>query len=124
MKLRNKKTGEIGELHYYPDKEYHFAVSTKDPTQMGIYKTLGELLQDWTDFIVHEPTEPLIEDDKVRKAVRAWAEANGVSMVYIVDLGLLRDESTGNEIKFNGEPFIGLLTSLRTIEELCGEEDA
>lgn len=31
MKLRNKKTGEIGELHYYPDKAYHFAVSAKDP---------------------------------------------------------------------------------------------
>ena len=38
MKLRNKKTGEIGELHYYPDKAYHFAVSAKDPTQTGIYK--------------------------------------------------------------------------------------
>lgn len=76
MKLRNKKTGESGELHYYPDKAYHFAVSAKDPTQTGIYKTLGELLQDWTDFIVHEPAEPLIENDRVRKAVEAWAEVN------------------------------------------------
>lgn len=86
MKLRNKKTGEIGELHYYPDKEYHFAVSAKDPTQTGIYKTLGEILQDWIDFIVHEPTEPLIDDKKARKVFRGWADLLGAKRFRVEHL--------------------------------------
>lgn len=50
MKLRNKKTGEIGELHFEPDKEYHFTVATEDPANMRIYKTLEALCQDWEDY--------------------------------------------------------------------------
>ena len=41
MKLRNKKTGEIGELYYYPDKEYHFAVSAKE--NASLKKKIEEL---------------------------------------------------------------------------------
>ena len=41
MKLRNKKTGEIGELNYYPDKEYHFAVSAKE--NASLKKKIEEL---------------------------------------------------------------------------------
>ena len=55
MKLRNKKTGEIGELHYEPDKEYHFTVATEDPADMMIFKTLAELERDWEDY--EEPKE-------------------------------------------------------------------
>lgn len=49
MKLRNKKTGEIGELHYEPDKEYHFAVAPEDPADIMIFKTLAELCEEWED---------------------------------------------------------------------------
>lgn len=132
MNLRNKKTGESGELHYYPDKAYHFAVSTKDPTQTGIYKTLGELLQDWTDFIVHEPTEPLIDDKDIRNRLRKWMEAIGISLdnhltrVQSGDCGLII-ESGDNRIAFRY--YKKLLyrrktrkTDLLTIRELIGEE--
>lgn len=50
MKLRNKKTGEIGELHFEPDKEYHFTVATEDPADMRIYKTLTDLNEEWEDY--------------------------------------------------------------------------
>lgn len=99
MELRNKKTGEIGELHYYPDKAYHFAVSTKDKTQTGIYKTLGEILQDWTDFIVHEPTDPLIKNEKMRKSKKIDDIVNAhhkywvATSDYVFALGLLEGEN-------------------------------
>ena len=43
MKLRNRQTGMVGELHYEPDKEYHFTVATEDPFNTAIYRTLVEL---------------------------------------------------------------------------------
>ena len=50
MKLCNKKTGEIGELTYQPDKEYHFAVCPEDPSDITIYKTLAHLNEEWEDY--------------------------------------------------------------------------
>ena len=50
MKLKNKKTGEIGKLHFEPDKEYHFTVVTEDPADMEIFKTLAELNEEWEDY--------------------------------------------------------------------------
>lgn len=68
IRLSNKQTGEIGELHYNEGKEYRFTVVAKDPTQTRIYKTLGEVLKDWKDFIVRVPDdEPLAKDPKARK---------------------------------------------------------
>ena len=49
MKLRNKRTGEIGNLHYDPEKEYHFIVSTDDPADMRLYKKLSQLNEKWED---------------------------------------------------------------------------
>ncbi len=128
MNLRNKKTGEIGELHYYPDKEYHFAVSAKDPTHTGIYKTLGELLQDWTDFIVHEPTEPLIEDEKARRVFREWVDLFGAKRFRVYHLySFCRTVIASNDLV--EEPaielpgFIGKDSETYTREELCGDEE-
>lgn len=51
MRLKNKKTGEIGNLLYKPDnEEEHFVVVTPCPGDMGIYKTLDELAEEWTDY--------------------------------------------------------------------------
>lgn len=54
MKLKNKKIGIIGELHFEPDKEYHFTVVTGDPADVRIYKKLAALYADWEDA----PEEP------------------------------------------------------------------
>jgi len=50
MKLRNKKTGEIGELCFQPNKEYHFMVATEDPADTMIFKTLARLNEEWEDY--------------------------------------------------------------------------
>lgn len=135
MKLRNKKTGESGELHYYPDKEYHFAVSAKDPTHTRIYKTLGELLQDWEDFIVNVPAEPLIKHPDIRKALRAWAYVQRIKEVRYVE-GIASSDfrhlfEYGGRGSNRGVIHWGkgvLLSGLEdgktyTITELCGEEE-
>ena len=79
-------------------------------------------------FFVHTK-EPLIKDEKIRKAVRAWAEANSQrtsvayhqldethSCISFIDFG-------GLEIEFNKT--IDELTSgeIYKFTELCGEEE-
>lgn len=121
MKLRNKKTGVVGELHYEPDKEYHFTVATDDPGDMAIYRTLAELNAKWEDY---EPIEPLIKDEKIRKAVRAWAEVGNIKEVGVVisrEGTTFCDDNTG--ITLYGE-LSGLIDGADyTIDELCGEEE-
>ena len=80
-----------------------------------------------------EPKEPLIKDMKIRKAVRAWAEACGVDDADIVRhygtggwLGLrYENPNTGWVCKFEVEGFgsgnqLGIEKAY-TIAELCGE---
>ena len=68
--------------------------------------------------------KPLIKDEKVRKAVRAWAEATRTTSVDIQGNEL---ESRQNDswIIFDGE-IVGLVADAGdnyTITELCGEEE-
>lgn len=67
MKLRNKKTGEIieGKIEIPSYGEYAWRQYNFD--------SIAELNKDWEDYT---PKEPLIKDDKVRKAVRAWYDLN------------------------------------------------
>lgn len=80
------------------------------------------------------PTEPLIKDEKIRKAVKAWADANDYSNDEIYEF---EDFSTGwkswslehkgngddNEIHFNGGIDFDKMNhqGYYTIAELCGE---
>lgn len=68
------------------------------------------------------PKEPLIKDEKIRKAVRAWAEALGLQEVYCASNGY---EIYGGiddwVIQFEGEPFpFADKNRIYTIAELCG----
>lgn len=74
-------------------------------------------------------TEPLIKDEKIRKAVRAWAEVNSIekalyaerpnrSLCGLADMG-------ENDYSID---FVGWIPTLEddeeyTITELCGEEE-
>ena len=71
------------------------------------------------------PTEPLIKDEKVRKAVRAWAEALGLQEVYCASNGYeIYGGVDDYVIQFEGEPFpFANRNKLYTITELCGEEE-
>ena len=131
MRLRNKKTGEVFEsfkrgpidLYFYPN-EYKGG----DDIERETYQSLAELNADWEDY---EPKEPLIKDEKVRKAVRVWAEANGFSVFrvnnqhfnYVRIHGVKDRYSTnGSSIEFMGT-IAGAEKRTYEIAELCGEEE-
>ena len=120
MKLRNKKTGEIKE-----DSDLSKMLSRYD---MPSFESISELCDEWEDYA---PKEPLIKDEKVRKAIRAFAELHdsktitfdethsGASFISRADNGYsmlwILGKSWGAEnIEYN-KPY--------TIAELCGEEE-
>lgn len=97
MILRNKETGELWEL---------------------IYRYPNELNEEWEDY---KPAEPLIKGEKIRKAVRAWADANGVERVW-------HEQSScwirGNGLSIEMEDGLDEIEQGNyTIAELCGEEE-
>jgi len=112
MKLRNKKTGEIWDIGKVLVNDY------------PCWETLTQICEDWEDV-----KEPLIKDEKIRKAVRAWAEVNSIktalyserpnkSLCQLTDMG---DEDYDIQ-------FVGWIPTLKdgeeyTITELCGEEE-
>lgn len=130
MKLRNKKTGVIGHLLTTKDLE-KCEIINDNYELFKSYNSLTELNEEWEDYT---PKEPLIKDEKIRKAVRAWAEASEVNSQEIKAsigtrctefIGWRKDEVHGIGIGFrnpsgienieDGEPY--------TIAELCGEEE-
>lgn len=70
-------------------------------------------------------TKPLIKNKKVRKAVRAWAEANDfINEIKVEGLNAGTRFSEGHwSIEFLGYFIYDLkIDSIYTIAELCGEE--
>lgn len=121
MKLRNKKTGEIKEL----ENIVVFNAFDEDGRSDAVYEfySISELIENLEDY---EPAKPLIKDEKIRKAVRAWAEANSITYVQY------RSEELGD--RFNGYDFEYICfnpwkaDNLKdygeySIKELCGEEE-
>lgn len=91
--------------------------------QVDGYDTVEDLMDDYAAYEKYEPPkEPLIKDEKIRKAVRAWAEVNGAKeLKYIVDENSLQDIFR-NSISFNR--VLDLKDGYTyTITELCGEEE-
>ena len=116
MKLRNKKTGEI------------VKVFKGGPIDLYFYQSLAELNADWEDY---KPKETLIKDEKIRKAVRAWAEANNFSVFRVhnqhfnyVKIHGVKDryDPNGSNIEFMGT-IAGAEKRTYEIDELCGEEE-
>lgn len=69
--------------------------------------------------------EPLIEDEKIRKAVRAWAEANSITQVsYDAGWNSFRCSEFVISFDYDFDRHDGLEDEKSyTIAELCGEED-
>ena len=120
MKLRNKKTGEVGKLRESKSVEEAFFVAFNDKRKY--YGSLAELNEEWEDY---KPKEPLIKDEKIRKAVRAWAEALCLSEAYCASNGYeIYGGADDHIIQFPGEPFpFADKNKIYTIDELCGEEE-
>ena len=83
-------------------------------------KKFPNILTDWFE----EVKEPLIKDEKIRKAVRAWAEVNDITEINVSSSGY---ELWGGIddwcIHFGGNPFKDIKPLKYTIDELCGEEE-
>ena len=69
MKLRNKKTGEIIE---YSISLNQWSEDDQEWYLFGNYESIDELKEEWEDY---KPAEPLIEDEKIRKALMAVYDA-------------------------------------------------
>lgn len=110
MKIRNKKTGEV--------------IILIDHT-FDNYNSLAGMMDEWEDY---EPAGPLIKDEKIRKAVRAWAEVNRINSKHsdiTFDFTEHRLKWVATSIEFN---MITGLENLKdgesySIAELCGEEE-
>lgn len=143
MKLRNKKTGEIFDalvrekggggsysLIVCDIKAYEQSKSTLDQTHFVLdeYETLAKLNEEWEDY---KPTEPLIKDEKIRKAVRAFSEAiqEKKHILVIKECGLGRAEFSNGANYWIRLPLdVETMDALEdrtyyTIAELCGEEE-
>lgn len=125
MKLKNKKTGEVVELFERGPIDLYFYPNNKDLIDRKTYQSLAELNSEWEDYA---SKEPLIKDEKVRKAIRAWAEANEISQAqfdrYIS--GFSASDAEHNilsMISFDGFVFMFVDGEYYTIAELCGEEE-
>ena len=127
MRLRNKKTGKIWHMPrlrqptVQEDDISFFACISEHGCSRGelfSYKTLDELNEDWEDY-----EEPLIKDEKVRKAVRAWAEAWNKNKLY-KDADNVLSTVDNFVIQFGQTAFIDLEEKKSyTIAELCGEKE-
>lgn len=117
MKLRNKKTGEIKEwdsIGFRKGRSNGWDDFTPNADSLA---ALNEVWEDYTT------AEPLIKDEKIRKAVRAWAEAESEDCYYGEDATTLYNGS-GDHIEFWSRPFTDLKQGEHyTIAELCGEEE-
>ena len=92
-----------------------------------IIKTFGKDFGLEVQVPKQEPKEPLIKDEKIRKAVRAWAEACRLKYAtYKQSSNEFYDPDTRGKfaIKFTLKPIEVWLDDGKcyTITELCGEE--
>lgn len=130
MKLRNKKTGEVATLdseHTASLADFGGKLLLETQEKEFSYATLAELNEEWEDY---EPKEPLIKDEKIRKAVRAWAEANDIdgATFYMSShfwyLRTFNDREQGIDfwLKWDDKPNL-IESKYYYIEELCGEDE-
>ena len=127
MKLQDKTTGKIIELKLV-QTNCECLIEHEVDTLFGkkiSLKILNEYYEDYTQ------KEPLIKDEKIRKAVRAWVNANRWTddvRLEFNDFGYheswsLEQHTDNNEIHFSGRMPNCMHKQLYTITELCGDEE-
>ena len=120
MKLRNKKTGEIIEsacIGVFKHK------SSGDCERVDTEaRSLEKFFEVWEDYA---PKEPLIKDEKIRKAVRAWADINNIIEVcYDAVWNAFRMDDFVCSFDYDFDRYDGLVDGCHyTIAQLCGEEE-
>lgn len=130
MKLINKKTGEHGEYQVV-SAGYLIRVRDLASNESWQYDCLAGFNENWEDYM---PTEPLIKDEKIRKAVRAWAVANRVAEARYSSCHDAECEFNARDDENKLIVFIGNFQEMNerlditgrtiyTIAELCGSEE-
>lgn len=134
MKLINKKTSEIYEAEAREDGIY-LKANWSDKEQWFRYG-LETLASGWDYYV--EPKEPLIKNEKIRKAVRAWLSIQEqpiaeVSITCFADdygffnyylCGYVKEARIGIAFDFRSLEKIEFVRGkYYTITELCGEEE-
>lgn len=115
-------------------KEYFDAIVKISDEHAKANERLKEILEDLETLLAnveeqHKPAEPLIKDENIRKAVRAWAEASGITKVISYgDKFWLGFRGVNTESVWRFECFDAYASELKlykayTIAELCGEEE-
>ena len=124
MKLRNKKTDEIVDVYnIYISKRVEDDSLTSHENVIRSFDSIAELNEEWEDY---EPAEPLIKDEKIRKAIRAWWETIPDA---VTDKRVLYKANNDFEVGIY-TIYCGVIQSetlekcrMYTIAELCGEEE-
>lgn len=130
MKFRDKETGKI--------QTCDMVVITDEPidgeiASLNKHTFIFRSVEQFNDNCEpYKPIEPLIKDEKIRKAVRAWAEANEVVKAFVVMNGRMNWTIHGDDVdrnRFRIEFFDRVVsendeTKNYTIAELCGEDEA
>ena len=104
--------------HMVPCRGISYTIVHKDQLENN-----PDILDGWFEEI----KEPLVKDEKVRKAVRAWADANEALLVQFdgYTSGFSASDAGDNllsMISFDGFVFNCEDGKYYTIDELCGEE--
>lgn len=130
MRLRNRQTGKIYTLsddlyiEYTQGGKIELRAIIPGGNMSYYYDSLDKLNEEWEDY---EPAEPLIKDEKIRKAVRAWADVNELSSALVYHSffdTFLTFKSGVKIISFQVETPKELeFGKTYTITELCGEEE-
>lgn len=119
MRLRNKKTKVIGSLISCINMD-NYKIASDDYRLLAKYDSLEKVSAEWEDY---KPTEPLIKDEKVRKAVRTWAETNQSKFIRR-NGNYTASDNRGLMIEFNKSWTTYMENGKQyTITELCGEEE-
>lgn len=125
MKLRNKATQEVWNIPEWrtpavQEGDICFFAELNGEGKLFSYKSLDELNKEWEDYT---PAEPLIKDEKVRNAVRVWADVVGTNKCTY-DRFWETFSSMDTAISFGGVYKFELEDEKNyTIAELCGEEE-
>ena len=126
---RDLPTFKAGEVFYLSDAGNLLRESDDIPAySWSTIDKFPNILTDWFEEI--KPAEPLIKDKKIRKAVRAWAEANEREYLLVIKSGGRIEISDGSPhliyISFHVDNDTLKSIDDRTyypIDELCGEEE-
>lgn len=130
MRLRNKKTGD----RYTLGEDIHITHTGNGSIEVEIVLESGGFAREYFDSLAEFNDEwedakaPLIKNEKIRKAVRAWAKAMGLDAVDYEqgEYGTVfysTDNMDDCKYRIEFDQYLDLKDGCDSIVDLCGEEE-